>query len=67
MNISFNYMDRVISILDEQGDVIGVYTSPEWYLADYPERGSDCVAIGWVDTCPTHAPSPLVIAAVPNN
>jgi hypothetical protein len=47
MGITFNYTDKEITVTrgDEKSTV---YKDADTYLKDYPERATDCVAIGWV-------------------
>jgi len=48
MEISYNYITKVIAVTFEDGSVV-VCDNKESYLAQFPDRGPDCVAIGWED------------------
>lgn len=49
MNITYDYETKVIFVSDEDDNILKTYSDAEHYLADYPDRGADCVAIGWAE------------------
>ena len=46
MYLNFNYEEKLLIVTSDKGEE-KTYKDAETYLADWPGREADCVAIGW--------------------
>lgn len=47
LEITYNYTDKTIIVASDKGDD-KTYKDAASYLADWPDRETDCDAIGWI-------------------
>lgn len=48
IELSYDYTNKVLVVALEDGSS-KTYLDKETYLADWPDREADCVAIGWTE------------------
>lgn len=51
IELGYDYVNKVLTVTVSDGSSRDYFDS-ETYLADWPDRGADCIAIGWVAASP---------------
>ena len=49
--LTYDYVNKTLTVTTSDGSS-KTYYDCETYLADWPDREADCVAIGWITAAP---------------